>query len=1030
MLYSGGVNNATQFEVNLACYHTGYSGPGLVFLSAFGLSSLITNVTRSLKKKCVLRVNWNSFTMYPKTFEVLTSKMPESEYTHMIIYRKDEIYCNEGKDTIRFFAFIPLEQEDPVYDSLYEMANSGNYPQALIDTMYDKLYKMSPAPVIKEWMPFLLDAFINTGEIQILRTIRSKQEKPLKCIMFDVSVEDLVYRISRGLRNGAITIGGANEVSPFMSEVQGIDAYLNEYSELLTAKIQKSFVPRFIPGQDQYNTDLKAMIDYTKYSDHIELYPAQTDVAQAVSNALDHNKVAWIISEMGSGKTTISITAINTHRRTLEKNTYRQLMNNIVMCPGHLVGLWKREIEARSPNSEAIIIKNFEQLVDLLSKIKGNHRHKHLWLILSQETAKFGYTMRPSAIWRSSRKVPGEPKHGVYCCPKCGQPLSYDVYTGTGRRKRKMQHYLDETDFREQSIKNNNLKCTNLVPKYNSETGNTLYVPCDTYLWGPNTKETLYDGKDETRWIKTKAGWMQHMHIRTVRDRLVTKSETEALTNDEVKLLTALNDELDDNSTVQVTPRKYPISKYIKKYLKGWIDYVIFDEVQQLKSRDSLQGQSFGDLIQVSKYSLALTGTLLNGYASGIYYLLFKSFSRKMFHEGYEFNDIGEFIKDYGVTKKSTWYELGRNGTLGDTAGKSKEKELPGISPIVFTKFLLKYAVFLSLEDISEALPAYEEIPVPVDMSDDLSQAYNTLEESMSQALGASENSHKWLSQAVQLLSVYPDQPYDQAPVYDPETNELILVPTELTQEYREKEYTLLDIVQRKLENEERVLIYYSWTNKSNVAERLTNLLTEHGISCATLTTSIKSADREEWINQQIERGVQVLLCNPKLVETGLSLLDFTTIIFYQLNYNLFTMRQASRRSWRINQDHDIQVYFLYYKSTVQEQALSLMATKLQASMSIEGKFSEEGLSAMSNNEDILTQIANSVTEGIKNTLDIQVFQKTKVTSHKKQSEVIQDIVTVEKKPEITPYNMYRPITVPKEKSNTLTLLDSLYSFA
>ena len=35
------------------------------------------------------------------------------------------------------------------------------------------------------------------------------------------------------------------------------------------------------------------------------------------------------------------------------------------------------------------------------------------------------------------------------------------------------------------------------------------------------------------------------------------------------------------------------------------------------------------------------------------------------------------------------------------------------------------------------------------------------------------------------------------------------------------------------------------------------------------------------------------------------------------------------------------------------------MATKLQASMAIEGKFSEEGLNAMSNNEDLLTQIAS-----------------------------------------------------------------------
>lgn len=108
------------------------------------------------------------------------------------------------------------------------------------------------------------------------------------------------------------------------------------------------------------------------------------------------------------------------------------------------------------------------------------------------------------------------------------------------------------------------------------------------------------------------------------------------------------------------------------------------------------------------------------------------------------------------------------------------------------------------------------------------------------------------------------------------------------------------------------------------------------------------------------------MICNPSLVETGLDLLAFTTIIFYQIGYNLFTMRQASRRSLRLNQPNNVTVYFMYYKDTTQEAVLSLMANKLQAAMAIEGKFTEEGLNAMSNNDDILTQIASSIVQDIK----------------------------------------------------------------
>jgi hypothetical protein len=133
-----------------------------------------------------------------------------------------------------------------------------------------------------------------------------------------------------------------------------------------------------------------------------------------------------------------------------------------------------------------------------------------------------------------------------------------------------------------------------------------------------------------------------------------------------------------------------------------------------------------------------------------------------------------------------------------------------------------------------------------------------------------------------------------------------------------------------------------------------------------------------DYINKEVKKGAQVMITNPSLVETGLDLLDFTTIIFFQVGYNLSTMRQASRRSWRLSQTKDIQVYFLYYKNTIQEQAISLMATKLQAAQTLEGNFSEEGLKAMSQNDDVLTQIANNVVNDIKTVVDLDAFKSAR----------------------------------------------------
>lgn len=122
---------------------------------------------------------------------------------------------------------------------------------------------------------------------------------------------------------------------------------------------------------------------------------------------------------------------------------------------------------------------------------------------------------------------------------------------------------------------------------------------------------------------------------------------------------------------------------------------------------------------------------------------------------------------------------------------------------------------------------------------------------------------------------------------------------------------------------------------------------------------------REEWVKSQVKKGLDVIIANPKLVETGLDLLDFPTLIFHQTGYSVYTLRQASRRSWRIGQERDVKVYYLFYKGTLQEKALQLMGSKMEASLALEGRFSEEGLLAMTQSEDMSTALAKALVEGM-----------------------------------------------------------------
>ena len=60
-----------------------------------------------------------------------------------------------------------------------------------------------------------------------------------------------------------------------------------------------------------------------------------------------------------------------------------------------------------------------------------------------------------------------------------------------------------------------------------------------------------------------------------------------------------------------------------------------------------------------------------------------------------------------------------------------------------------------------------------------------------------------------------------------------------------------------------------------------------------------------------------------------------------------------------------MRVFFLAYRDTLQYAAIQLMGAKMEAAMSLEGKFSDEGLRTMAGDLDMTTALAKAITEGI-----------------------------------------------------------------
>jgi superfamily II DNA or RNA helicase len=414
-------------------------------------------------------------------------------------------------------------------------------------------------------------------------------------------------------------------------------------------------------------------------------------------------------------------------------------------------------------------------------------------------------------------------------------------------------------------------------------------------------------------------------------------------------------------------------TEFIGRYMPGWFDYAICDEVHQLAG-DTAQGNALGTLASCTGRIVGLTGTLLGGYADDIYNTLFRLEAGAMKARGFEWGAAGHssFTQEYGVLETVTRIEPEDNACSNKAKTTSVVRRKPGASPLLFGEFLMQLCAFVFLEDISNELPPYEESFVSVPMDAAMRAAYEDLEDQIRKALKENKGNRSVLSTMLNALLLYPDHPYGIGTLYgkrfDPEMGCKVQFVIAETRDLpgdclQSKERKLIEEVKQELAEGRRCQVFAVYTRKHDVTARLERILNNEGIRTAVLRANVDTSKREAWYARQIKQGVQVVISHPKLVETGLDLLDFPTIIFYESGYSLHTLRQASRRSWRIGQRKPVRVKFLSYENTMQTSCLRLMGKKLLVALTMEGKFAGEGLQTIDEDDDMLSAMARELVE-------------------------------------------------------------------
>lgn len=900
------------------------------------------------------------------------------------------------------------------------------------EVIYSYLMKKFELPLLREWTRSIIAELRKKGRLNENYKIFGRQDAMMYLGDKQVAVENVIgcqvvldeqvleQTVTSLIKSGVIRV---TDTPQHKLSVEGMDDYFSQFSASLVSNLKEQLHPVSEHTQDMPYAALKKK----------RLYPQQISQDVGCINALLEKKTDYIILNMGmgTGKTIQAATICDGYAnakamrsgKTL-KEVYEQgdvKYRNIIMCPSHLVDKWCNEIRKEIPEATATAVTEFSQLVKL--REQGRERRGREFFVISKDFAKLSYQSRPCVYQYGARK----PK--AYVCDKCGKHRPYSdrrehqcecggTYCKTllsDKPKRGMicpecGELLFPANRKVDVSKYADKPTEPLGPEnFASMNGSNLNCHlCGTSLWTPCIAN-IDMGGEYSAWASRSMKWKKITHYANKAHKS-TKTVWVHKEYEDMYLGMVGESVLSEEDDV-ASPRKFAPAAYIKKYLRGYFDFAIFDEMHLYKGGETAQGNAMHALIKASKFKLGLTGTIAGGYASHFFYTLFRLEPARMIKHGFTWTSENAFCEKYGTMVREYMFETTGDGNYNKSSrGRqlSTPKQEPGISPLIFTDFLLDRTVFLDLSDMSRFLPSLKEQVVTVPLEDNIKASYSKVVDTLK------ENSRKQggfglISRMLQFSLSYTDKAYGVEPIKNPVNGSVVCIPDSFD-EYRKadrltnKENKLIELIKSELKENRNCVVFadYTASPETCVSYRIKDILMTHLGLYDNEVVVLESASppavkREAWIHKKASEGAKVFITNPKCVETGLDLCfeyegakyNYPTLLFYQMGYNMFTIWQASRRAYRLNQTEECRNYYIASEGTVQPAVIKLIAEKQVATAAIQGHFSAEGLAAMAQGVDarlrLVQALASNDTESqneLQNMFDVIAASKGDDTSY------------------------------------------------
>ena len=134
-----------------------------------------------------------------------------------------------------------------------------------------------------------------------------------------------------------------------------------------------------------------------------------------------------------------------------------------------------------------------------------------------------------------------------------------------------------------------------------------------------------------------------------------------------------------------------------------------------------------------------------------------------------------------------------------------------------------------------------------------------------------------------------------------------------------------LDIIKKAKENNQKVLLFSSFTSSLDLLEKE---LRKEDISYYVLTGATNKIKRHQLVNAFQNDNTDVFLISLKAGGTGLNLTAASIVIHFDPWWNMSAQNQATDRAYRIGQTNNVQVYKLIMKNSIEEKIQELQAQK------------------------------------------------------------------------------------------------------